>query len=225
MGQFKDDRKNGQGAYYYANGNKYIGDWIDDSPPREGVFIWSSGDRYERCCSIVVNATMRGTHEQCWGRFKDGRKNGQGVCHYSNGNKYTGEWEHDKQTGQGTLIFSSGDRSNNNESYDIYERRLGRFERNKINGKGVFYYANGDKYIGDWIDDNREGQGVLILSSGDRIRDVYEQRLGQFKGHKINGKGIFYSANGDKYSGDWIDDKRTGYGVFTWSTGDRYETK
>ncbi|CAF0775707.1 unnamed protein product [Adineta ricciae] len=202
---------------------------------------------------------MRGTHEQCWGRFKDGRKNGQGVCHYSNGNKYTGEWEHDKQTGQGTLIFSSGDRvtslliymndsranskmvdemekvptfllmdvsiSNNNESYDIYERRLGRFERNKINGKGVFYYANGDKYIGDWIDDNREGQGVLILSSGDRIRDVYEQRLGQFKGHKINGKGIFYSANGDKYSGDWIDDKRTGYGVFTWSTGDRYETK
>jgi len=38
---------NGKGTYYYANGNKYIGDWVDDFRSGQGVFKWSDGGRYE----------------------------------------------------------------------------------------------------------------------------------------------------------------------------------
>jgi hypothetical protein len=42
---------------------------------------------------------------------------------------------------------------------------------------------------------------------------------------KKHGKGMYQYANGDKYIGDWIDDRRTGQGVFTWINGNRYEKK
>ena len=30
-------------------------------------------------------------------------------------------------------------------------------------------------------------------------------------------------ASGDKYTGDWVDDQRTGHGIYTWPDGNRYE--
>jgi len=29
--------------------------------------------------------------------------------------------------------------------------------------------------------------------------------------------------NGDRYEGDWVDQKRTGKGLYTWPTDERYE--
>jgi hypothetical protein len=40
-----------------------------------------------------------------------------------------------------------------------------------------------------------------------------------------HGQGTYYFASGNKYTGDWVDDKRTGQGVYTWADGDRYELK
>ncbi len=51
---------------------------------------------------------------------------------------------------------------------------------------------------------------------------IYEHMMGQFK-DKMNGKGTYYYANGNKYTGDWVNDMRTGQGVFTWANGNRYE--
>ena len=42
--------------------------------------------------------------------------------------------------------------------------------------------------------------------------DKYE---GQFQENKKNGKGIFIWINGDKYEGEWVSDMRFGKGVFT----------
>jgi hypothetical protein len=47
-----------------------------------------------------------------------------------------------------------------------------------MNGKGIFYYNNGDRYDGNWKDD------------------------------KKNGQGIYYFNNGDRYDGNWKDDKK-----------------
>ena len=52
-----------------------------------------------------------------------------------------------------------------------------------------------------------------------------EQLMEQFRDGKKNGKGTIYYAKGKKYVGDWIDDKRTGQGVFTWPDGNRFEKK
>ena len=31
-----------------------------------------------------------------------------------------------------------------------------------MNGKGIYYYANGDKYDGEWKDDKKNGKGILL---------------------------------------------------------------
>ncbi len=49
--------------------------------------------------------------------------------------------------------------------------------------------------------------------------------MGQFKDDKINGKGTFYSANGDRYTGDMVNDKKEGQGVYIWTDGHRYEVR
>jgi hypothetical protein len=50
LGQYKNDLMNGKGTYYYAGGNKYIGDWIDGYKTGHGVFIWSDGSQYQGSC-------------------------------------------------------------------------------------------------------------------------------------------------------------------------------
>jgi hypothetical protein len=60
------------------------------------------------------------------------------------------------------------------------------------------------------------GRGIYTWANGDR----YD---GQFKDGKKHGTGRINFTNGEKYTGNWIEDERTGRGVFTWPNGDRYE--
>ncbi len=54
LGQFKKNKKNGKGTLYFDNGNKYIGDWIDDQKAGNGILLWSNDNRYERRSSEIV---------------------------------------------------------------------------------------------------------------------------------------------------------------------------
>ena len=36
-------------------------------------------------------------------------------------------------------------------------------------------------------------------------------------------KGIYYHKNGNKYEGDWKNEKRDGKGIFYWNDGRKYE--
>ena len=76
---------------------------------------------------------------------------------------------------------------NNNIQNKTYDN--GRYEgdilNNLIEGKGIFYYNNGDKYEGDWKNNIREGKGILFYNNGNR----YE---GEFKNDLREGNGIFY---------------------------------
>ena len=44
MGQWKDGNAHGKGTRIYANGNKYIGEWVGDKRTGNGVYTWASGD-------------------------------------------------------------------------------------------------------------------------------------------------------------------------------------
>ena len=55
-----------------------------------------------------------------------------------------------------------------------------------------------------------------------------EQILGQWKDDKNHGKGTLVWGlgskwAGDKYTGDWVNNTRTGQGVYTFANGSRYE--
>lgn len=57
------------------------------------------------------------------------------------------------------------------------------------NCQGVFIWSNGEKYVGEFRDDKRNGQGVFTWPNG-------EKYVGEFRDNKRNGSGTRYSTDG-----------------------------
>ena len=81
---------------------------------------------------------------------------------------------------------------------------------------GTATHANGDKYVGEWRDDKRTGQGTFTFANGDKY-------VGEFRDDNFHGQGTATFANGDKYVGEFRDDKRTGQGTYTFANGRKQE--
>lgn len=81
-------------------------------------------------------------------------------------------------------------------------------------------YANGDVYMGPWLQGQRHGQqGMCTYAAG----GVYE---GEWFGDKRHGFGVYDYPNGDHYEGHWIDDKKEGKGqYFYFCTSSKVHTK
>ena len=86
---------------------------------------------------------------------------------------------------------------------------------------GVLYlWENGTKYMGEWKDGKKHGQGTFTYGKGKWEGDKYE---GEFKVGYRNGQGTYTWSDGDKYVGEFKDDKPNGKGTYTWSDGRMYE--
>ena len=46
-GEFKDDKRHGNGHMEYSNGDTYTGDWVNGNRESHGVLVYKSGGRYE----------------------------------------------------------------------------------------------------------------------------------------------------------------------------------
>ena len=97
------------------------------------------------------------------------------------------------------------------EAYDGERNAAG-----QMHGRGVYWYADGKVYEGDWKDDKRHGRGVCRYASG----NLYD---GDYKDDKRHGGGMYRYASGAVYEGDWTDDKRHGRGVFRYIDSSVYE--
>ncbi|MCB0641655.1 MAG: caspase family protein, partial [Phaeodactylibacter sp.] len=84
----------------------------------------------------------------------------------------------------------------------------------KPSGKGIMYFANGNKYIGHWELSFREGEGKLIFKEG-------HEYFGQFMQNQFNGHGIMSYANGDRYEGNWANDRPNGDGIYFFAGGSK----
>ncbi len=78
----------------------------------------------------------------------------------------------------------------NNAKSTISEYLAGQYNKGKKNGKGTCLYTNGNKYKGDWVNDQKVGQGVFTWSDGDRYEIKYSQMrcyhlLSQLQHNKI----------------------------------------
>ena len=76
-----------------------------------------------------------------------------------------------------------------------------------------YTWSDGRKYVGEWKDGNRNGQGTFTYSNGDR-------HIGTYKDDKKHGQGTFTYSNGDSYEGTYKDDKKHGQGTYTFSNGE-----
>ena len=55
-----------------------------------------------------------------------------------------------------------------------------------------------EKYVGEWENGERHGQGILTLSDGWKY-------FGEWKDGKEHGQGTYTWTNGDKYVGEYKD--------------------
>jgi hypothetical protein len=101
------------------------------------------------------------------------------------------------------------------DTYSNGDKYVGEYKDGERNGRGTFTFANGDKFIGDYKDGTFNGQGTVIFANGSK----YE---GGFNDNNYSGQGTFTSTNGDKYVGEYKDGKRNGKGTLTFANGDKY---
>ncbi|MEZ5056340.1 MAG: caspase family protein, partial [Saprospiraceae bacterium] len=164
-----------------------------------GIFIYPSGAKYI-------------------GQFKNGEIHGIGACYYTNGSKYQGEWNHRYPEGKGTITLEDGSKWTGiwkrghpiDEEGNIIEElfpskdvkieedniQVGCISGNCENGQGIYAYADGSKYEGEFENGDLNGIGTFFFADGDRY-------AGQFKNGFSHGQGTFHYANGETTSGEW----------------------
>ena len=80
VGEYRDDKRTGQGTFTWPNGDKYVGEWRDDKRTGQGTFTWPSGNKYL-------------TGDKYVGEFTDNNFNGQGTYTFANGTVEEGIWK------------------------------------------------------------------------------------------------------------------------------------
>ncbi|KAJ8414788.1 hypothetical protein AAFF_G00023110 [Aldrovandia affinis] len=115
------------------------------------------------------------------------QKNGlRHTIYFPNGDKYTGEWLHDKKHGKGTEVYK--------KTGAIYD---GDWKDGKRNGFGTFSTLQRASkehvkvYSGGWKNDKKDGYGTYLYSES-----------------------VYYEAGGNRYEGTWKDGMKHGPGKF-----------
>jgi len=198
VGEYRDDKRNGQGTYTWPNGSKYVGEYRDGERNGQGTYTWPNGAKYVgefRDDKKHGQGTLTYPNgDRYVGEFKDGERNGQGTLTAPNGDRYVGEYRDDKRNGQGTYTWPNG------------EKYVGEFRDGERNGQGTYTWPNGDRYVGEYRDDKRNGQGTSTFPNGAKY-------VGEYRDDKKHGEGTSTFPNGAKYVGEYRDDKRNGQGT------------
>ena len=79
---------------------------------------------------------------------------------------------------------------------------------------GTLTYADGNKYVGEWQNNNMHGYGTYTWADGDKY-------VGEWQNNKRHGQGAQTYADGSKYVGKFVAGEKHGYGIYTWTDGDR----
>ena len=185
-GEFRENKKQGKGAYLWANGNRYEGDFVDDEPSGRGKFVFASGDQYEgeysRGKFNGKGIFIARNGDKTDGAFVNGEANGQAIYVFANGDKYEGQMAAGKMAGKGLFTTKGGDRWEST------------FVNDRAHGKGVYYFSNGDRYEGDFTNGAMTGIGTYYYSTG------YKSE-GNYVNAQLNGEGKFYFNDGDWFEG------------------------
>jgi hypothetical protein len=244
VGEYKDDKRNGQGIYTFANGEKYVGEFKDNEFYGQGTFYYLGGTTYVGEWRGKRNG--QGTHttpsgEKYVGEFKDNNFHGYGTTYTSNGSIASqGIWAENKFVSsalvqQATVPVCQGsDASRWSYCFGTYNyadgsKYIGEWKDGKKNGQGTLTITGGDKYVGEFKDDKLHGQGTYTFAKGGNYVGEFkddkrkqgtltlpsgDKYVGEFKDNKLHGQGTFSYADGTKYIGEWKDGKKNGQGTF-----------
>lgn len=187
-GEWKDDRRDGFGTYYWCNGSLYAGEWKNDKREGFGTRTWPNGNKYvgeyknhkrhgEGGFTFSNGSIFKGTFEDnkfvrgtyTWpnkrvynGDWNNIFRHGKGSYWWPDGRTYDGEWKGDKRHGNGKYTWPDG---------DCYE---GPFCEGKRVGKGTFTKAStGQKISQDWNEDKFEeyNKGLIDEKQTEKNKD------------------------------------------------------
>jgi hypothetical protein len=172
-----------QDSITYVNGKCLSNNCINGY----GVYEFNNGDKYEGNFSYgVMNgrgkydyANPKASYNGLWVEGKREDNNATFICEQY---KYVGSYKNDRQNGQATITFLTGNRAGdiftgkivNNKFYNgtytygnnsTRKQYTGEFtsNNNKFNGQGTLSYKNGEEQKGQWEDDVFLGKQIGIL--------------------------------------------------------------
>ncbi|TKS90032.1 Radial spoke head 10 -like protein B [Collichthys lucidus] len=168
-GQWDQGKRHGKGAVYYNQDKTswYKGDWVKNNREGWGVRCYPSGNIYFGEWKNNLRhgeGTMRWLKlgQQYVGMWQNGVQHGRGThvwilkgadeSHYSQSNKYTGDFAQGQWHGRGAFYYASG---------AIYE---GEWRNNKRHGKGKFTFKDGHVFDGEFMDN----QTMTLNLNGNR---------------------------------------------------------
>ncbi|KAJ9452203.1 Phosphatidylinositol 4-phosphate 5-kinase 2 [Diplonema papillatum] len=137
-----------------------------------------------------------------------------------------------RQHGVGTQIFENGDTYTGHWVHGAIDGRgvyayasgakyEGDFKAQQRHGTGKYRSRNGDVYVGQWSGGKRMGQGEMTYAVCDGVAEKYS---GAFRANKRSGPGRYWYGNGDVYDGTWLNDEKHGEGTLQYKdTGAMYE--
>ena len=82
---------------------------------------------------------------------------------------------------------------------------------------GSFTTSDGDKYVGEWQNDEYHGKGVYHYLAANRYKG--NKYFGEFRFGKANGKGTYVWADKSYYEGEFKDGKSHGRGIHYYPNG------
>ncbi|XP_078032745.1 uncharacterized protein LOC144467703 [Augochlora pura] len=92
----------------------------------------------------------------------------------------------------------------------------GEFQQNQMHGTGLLQWHNNCWYKGDFENCFQHGRGLYVDS------DNHFMYTGQWLKGRRNGKGYARYQDNSSYDGDWVMDRMCGYGLRIYSDGSRY---
>jgi len=190
----------------------------------EGTVNLEGGDKYEG--ELRSGVTFHGQGTYTWadgqkyvGEWKNGAINGLGTLTWADGSKYVGEWKDFRRHGQGTYTSTKGIRSEGPWVEDEFkgEKKAGgecegndTAKWNNCIGTAFFHRGVDGKYVGEWKDGKRHGQGSYDIRA-----NTYKY-VGEWKDGKKHGMGTRKWDNRQEYEGEWKDDREHGKGYKTY---------
>ncbi len=214
------------------------GVWLSD--PITGAAVWNSDPIPGEAIgwsgeSVGGKASGRGVltwleNGRIVGRFEGtmaaGKAEGRGkvVFEIEDGfARYEGDFSASRLHGVGVLMLPDGSRAEGdfrNDNLEGFVRFLrpdgtgytGQVRANLPHGKGQESFA-GEEYLGDFMDGEREGDGVLLLPNG----DIY---TGSFKAGQPEGVGRLETIDGNVYDGPFRAGQPHGEGTITTAAGE-----
>lgn len=141
VGFFQDGKMTDQGVFYFSSGERYIGSFLGSKRSGFGTFLMKNGNRYE-------------------GEWRDDQFNGKGRLTFPYGEIYEGHFVQGLRTGNGEIKFSDG---------SIF---TGDFLNDKRHGQGIELRSDGSRFEGEWIIGKREGL-FIITRQGHSFETIF----------------------------------------------------